>query len=152
MFLEDDYHKKDQKTAEGIKNRLKQMTDKEEDKFGPKLTSTKQKVAKLLKKRKPETEEIPDQEEENLGSSGSDAESASPENGKIVKAKPGQQATSSGTKTWSDLELSKPLLKAIEDLGYEHPTLVQEMTIPSIITGRDVLASSITGSGKTAAF
>jgi ATP-dependent RNA helicase DDX27 len=43
-------------------------------------------------------------------------------------------------------------MKAIQDLGFEKPTIIQEMTIPAIVTGRDVLASSITGSGKTAAF
>lgn len=59
---------------------------------------------------------------------------------------------SSGSKTWDDLNLAKPLMKAIQDLGYASPTIIQELTIPAIVTGRDVLASSITGSGKTAAF
>lgn len=40
----------------------------------------------------------------------------------------------------------------MSELGYTSPTLIQEMTIPLITSGRDVLASSITGSGKTAAF
>lgn len=57
-----------------------------------------------------------------------------------------------GTKTWESLGLIKPLLRAVADLGYLNPTLIQELTIPVVTTGRDVLASSITGSGKTAAF
>ena len=55
-------------------------------------------------------------------------------------------------KTWSELKLIKPILRAINDLGFTHPTNIQEMAIPIIESGRDVLASSVTGSGKTAAF
>jgi superfamily II DNA/RNA helicase len=43
-------------------------------------------------------------------------------------------------------------MRAISDLGYSHPTKIQEMAIPIIAQGRDVLGSSVTGSGKTAAF
>ena len=46
----------------------------------------------------------------------------------------------------------KPLQRVVAEMGFSYPTLIQEMTIPIITTGRDVLASSITGSGKTAAF
>jgi superfamily II DNA/RNA helicase len=44
------------------------------------------------------------------------------------------------------------LLKAISDLGYVRPTPIQQLAIPVINSGKDVVASSITGSGKTAAF
>lgn len=37
-------------------------------------------------------------------------------------------------------------------MGYSRPTPIQSLTIPAILSGKDVLASSITGSGKTAAF
>lgn len=56
------------------------------------------------------------------------------------------------TKSWESLGLVKPLLRAVADMGFTHPTVVQEMTVPIITSGRDVLASSITGSGKTASF
>lgn len=55
-------------------------------------------------------------------------------------------------KTWSDLKLIKPILRAISDLGFKYPTNIQVMSIPVLGSGRDVLASSVTGSGKTAAF
>lgn len=50
------------------------------------------------------------------------------------------------------MNLIKPLLRVVSELGYTNPTIIQEMTIPLITSGRDVLASSITGSGKTASF
>jgi ATP-dependent RNA helicase RhlE len=53
---------------------------------------------------------------------------------------------------FSDLKLSAPLLKAIEDEGYTTPTPVQEKAIPSILEGRDMLAGAQTGTGKTAGF
>ncbi len=50
------------------------------------------------------------------------------------------------------LGLSEQTLAAIDDLGYEHPTPVQEQAIPVALTGSDVLACAQTGTGKTAAF
>jgi len=53
---------------------------------------------------------------------------------------------------FSDLHLSAPLLKAVADEGYTHPTPVQEKAIPAILQGRDMLAGAQTGTGKTAGF
>ena len=53
---------------------------------------------------------------------------------------------------FSQLNLSTPILKAIEDEGYTTPTPVQEKAIPSILEGRDMLAGAQTGTGKTAGF
>ena len=55
-------------------------------------------------------------------------------------------------KKWEDLKLIKPLMRAIRELGFKYPTNIQQMAIPVLESGRDVLASSVTGSGKTAAF
>ena len=52
----------------------------------------------------------------------------------------------------SDLGLSKNALAAVEKLGYENPTPVQEQAIPLVLEGRDVIAAASTGTGKTAAF
>lgn len=54
--------------------------------------------------------------------------------------------------TFSELNLIKPLLKACSEMGYSHATPVQKLAIPPVLNGRDVLASAVTGSGKTAAF
>ncbi|KAG6648444.1 hypothetical protein CIPAW_07G148200 [Carya illinoinensis] len=51
-----------------------------------------------------------------------------------------------------ELNLSRPLLRACEALGYIKPTPIQAAVIPLALTGRDICGSAITGSGKTAAF
>ena len=53
---------------------------------------------------------------------------------------------------FSQLQLSKPLIRAIGELGWSSPTPVQSAVIPYAISGRDVLANAATGSGKSAAF
>ncbi|AND17827.1 DEAD/DEAH box helicase [Rathayibacter tritici] len=59
---------------------------------------------------------------------------------------------STPTLTFSDLGLSDPVLKALKEVGYETPSAIQAATIPSLLSGRDVLGVAQTGTGKTAAF
>jgi ATP-dependent RNA helicase DeaD len=54
--------------------------------------------------------------------------------------------------TFADLGLSAAALEALAHLGYEHPTPIQEQTIPLLLAGRDVMGQAQTGTGKTAAF
>ena len=54
--------------------------------------------------------------------------------------------------SFHQLFISKPLSKAAHDLDYDHPTVIQRKVIPAILEGNDVLAHSVTGSGKTAAY
>src|SRR5918997_5118319 len=54
--------------------------------------------------------------------------------------------------TFAELGLSAPVLEALEHLGYQHPTPIQEQTIPLLLEGRDVIGQAQTGTGKTAAF
>ena len=44
------------------------------------------------------------------------------------------------------------ILRALADMGYARPTLVQSKAIPLALEGRDILARARTGSGKTAAY
>lgn len=53
---------------------------------------------------------------------------------------------------FTELSLSRPLLRGVEAAGYTVPTPVQVGVIPLALAGRDVCASAVTGSGKTAAF
>lgn len=50
------------------------------------------------------------------------------------------------------LGLHPAIVKALDDLNYKKPTPVQAQAIPAFLAGRDLLVSSQTGSGKTAAF
>lgn len=54
--------------------------------------------------------------------------------------------------SFKDLQLNKPILKAVFESGYDSPTLVQKQTIPLVLAKKDVIASAQTGTGKTAAF
>ncbi|MDY7579625.1 DEAD/DEAH box helicase [Herbaspirillum sp. RTI4] len=54
--------------------------------------------------------------------------------------------------TFETLGLHASVIKALNEAGYTQPTPVQEQAIPAAIEGRDLLVSSQTGSGKTAAF
>ncbi|WP_442846204.1 DEAD/DEAH box helicase [Leeuwenhoekiella sp. H156] len=54
--------------------------------------------------------------------------------------------------TFKDLGLIDPILKALADKGYTHPTPIQQQAIPVLLKGKDLLGSAQTGTGKTAAF
>ena len=54
--------------------------------------------------------------------------------------------------TFKDLGLSEPILQALNDVGYEKPSPIQEQAIPELLQGHDVIGQAQTGTGKTAAF
>jgi ATP-dependent RNA helicase DeaD len=57
-----------------------------------------------------------------------------------------------GNLSFGELGLSPELLKAVEALGFEQASPIQAAAIPVLMSGRDVVGQSQTGSGKTAAF
>ena len=54
--------------------------------------------------------------------------------------------------TFQALGLCAPILTALEEHGYQHPSPIQEKAIPPALAGRDVLGCAQTGTGKTCAF
>ena len=54
--------------------------------------------------------------------------------------------------SFKDLGLNEVVLSALQPLGYENPTPIQEQAIPHVLEGKDILGSAQTGTGKTAAF
>ncbi|MFT4020522.1 MAG: DEAD/DEAH box helicase, partial [Acinetobacter sp.] len=56
------------------------------------------------------------------------------------------------SKTFADFPLHESIQQALQSLGFTTPTPVQEQSIPAALEGKDLLVSSQTGSGKTAAF
>ncbi|MEW4534401.1 DEAD/DEAH box helicase [Vibrio paracholerae] len=53
---------------------------------------------------------------------------------------------------FTSLGLSAPILKAIEEKGYNTPSPIQLQAIPAVLSGKDVMAAAQTGTGKTAGF
>ena len=54
--------------------------------------------------------------------------------------------------SFSSFGLSPFLLQALTEMNYERPTPIQEIAVPAILTGKDVLGIAPTGSGKTASY
>ena len=54
--------------------------------------------------------------------------------------------------SFSQLSLSDPILRVLDDVGYETPSPIQAKIIPLVAQGRDVIGQAQTGTGKTAAF
>jgi ATP-dependent RNA helicase RhlE len=54
--------------------------------------------------------------------------------------------------SFSALGLSEKILEGVKAMGYLEPTPIQLRAIPLILSGRDVIGSAQTGTGKTAAF
>ena len=60
--------------------------------------------------------------------------------------------TISGNADFSTMGISEDILRALDDMGFEEATPVQQACIPLMLSGRDVIGHSQTGTGKTAAF
>ncbi|KAL2090899.1 hypothetical protein ACEWY4_013162 [Coilia grayii] len=54
--------------------------------------------------------------------------------------------------TFQDMNLSRPILKAITTMGFKQPTPIQKACVPIGLLGKDICACAATGTGKTAAF
>ncbi|PSL28300.1 DEAD/DEAH box helicase [Chitinophaga ginsengisoli] len=54
--------------------------------------------------------------------------------------------------TFEELNLSRPLLNALSDLGYTTPTVIQEKVFSVVMSGKDVCGIAQTGTGKTFAY
>ncbi len=60
--------------------------------------------------------------------------------------------TTHSVTAFNQLALSKPVLKVLDDVGYEVPTPIQAETIPLMLQAKDIIGQAQTGTGKTAAF
>ena len=90
-----------------------------------------------------EEEEVDDEDDE-------DQEEAEKAAKFFETQKPGE--VSEDVQLFNELTLSRPLLRGIASMGYVKPTPIQTAVIPVALAGRDICASAVTGSGKTAAF
>jgi len=54
--------------------------------------------------------------------------------------------------TFKELQIVEPILRSLKEQGYVNPTPIQELSIPILLKGKDLLGCAQTGTGKTAAF
>lgn len=91
-------------------------------------------------------------------SSGSDAEEQDPEEAakKAAFFAPEEEGNdmrrNDATVNFQNMNLSRPILRGLANVGFTTPTLIQQKTIPVALLGKDVVGGAVTGSGKTAAF
>ncbi|CAL5440469.1 unnamed protein product [Camellia sinensis] len=122
-------------------------------------TSVDFKISKLLQERsttlpvaaadEDSSDSEPDRQEDYKSEDGDDA--ANTYTGEKSFFAP-SEGTSFHANSFMELNLSRPLLRACEALGYTKPTPIQAACVPLALSGRDICGSAITGSGKTAAF
>lgn len=55
-------------------------------------------------------------------------------------------------KTFKELGLNEPILKTLDELKFKEPSEIQEKAIPAVLSGKDIIGGSATGSGKTLVF
>lgn len=96
-----------------------------------------------------ESEEVVD-EEDNESSDGSEVETQAEKDRKAAffSSEVQQDAHTS----FLTMNLSRPIQRAVNTLGFVSPTPIQAATIPVALLGKDIVGNAVTGSGKTAAF
>jgi len=105
------------------------------------------KVARERKARQAEELEAQERRSNGAGSSGGATAEEDEEDEAVAAGRRSAAATS-----FEELQLSRPLIKAVGELGFAKPTPIQAAVIPHALKGLDLCASAVTGSGKTAAF
>lgn len=137
--------KTDDKIAETLKNRTddvssesdEEIKNEDEDEFDLSEDDLKHDNLRLKEKRKKKQRkglDMPDSDGEN------DAD--------FFEVADGSATVSS----FYQMNLSRPLMRAIGVLGYTYPTPIQAATIPIALLGRDICGCAATGTGKTAAY
>src|SRR5688572_6084733 len=82
----------------------------------------------------------------------SDPMSHPPKKEQRLKVDPTLQKAVDLKTSFADLKLSEKTIEALDKIGFQHPTPIQEKTIPMLLEGKDVIGQARTGTGKTAAF
>jgi ATP-dependent RNA helicase DDX27 len=61
---------------------------------------------------------------------------------------PEEDTPTTVAETFASMNLSRPILKALNQVGFERPTLIQAKAIPVALLGKDICGGAVTGSGK----
>lgn len=111
--------------------------EKDADSSDEEFIADKIKTKEKKKKKKKKGQPTSDDEDEEAGEKVEFSEEVDTYNKKM---------------TFQDINVSRPLMKALGQMNFEKPTPIQAATIPIALLGRDVCACAVTGSGKTIAF
>ncbi|RKP08923.1 P-loop containing nucleoside triphosphate hydrolase protein [Thamnocephalis sphaerospora] len=93
-----------------------------------------------------------DEEEEEEENVDDDAIDALKDRRKRAYFAPDEDTPDTVAETFATMNLSRPILKALTQVGFTQPTLIQAKSIPVALLGKDICGGAVTGSGKTAAF
>mmetsp|Transcript_4369 Transcript_4369/g.6136 ORF Transcript_4369/g.6136 Transcript_4369/m.6136 type:complete len:440 (+) Transcript_4369:44-1363(+) len=93
-----------------------------------------------------------EEEEEEDDEARKEAEKAAKYFDNKLSSTVGSYQSEDNSLTFTQLNLSRPLLRGVASMGFVTPTPIQSRVVPVALSGRDVCASAVTGSGKTAAF
>ncbi|ORX63764.1 DEAD-domain-containing protein [Basidiobolus meristosporus CBS 931.73] len=63
-----------------------------------------------------------------------------------------EETTSDVPESFAGMNLSRPIMKGLSNIGFVKPTPIQAKTIPIALLGKDICGGAVTGSGKTGAF
>ncbi|KAI5838113.1 P-loop containing nucleoside triphosphate hydrolase protein [Morchella snyderi] len=99
----------------------------------------------------------PDDEDSNDSDAGAASDTESPEEAAKKAAffapeEEGEDMKQRTSANFQTMNLSRPILRGLANVGFTTPTLIQQKTIPVALLGKDVVGGAVTGSGKTAAF
>lgn len=125
------------------------------------MLSKKKKKAASSKVKEIEVQAASKEEDDEVSSSDDEDSVTSEDKNEALKAAAyfstvtndqNNRVTEEAVEVFSQLNLSRPLLRGIASMGFVTPTPIQAKVIPPMLAGRDICASAVTGSGKTAAF
>ncbi|KAF9106064.1 nucleolar DEAD-box protein required for synthesis of 60S ribosomal subunit [Mortierella sp. GBA35] len=97
-------------------------------------------------------DEDEDEEEESESEDDEEEETEFQKERKKAYFAPETDAPTEVAETFATMNLSRPILKGLAQVGFVQPTQIQARTIPVALMGKDICGGAVTGSGKTAAF
>ncbi|KAF9972945.1 nucleolar DEAD-box protein required for synthesis of 60S ribosomal subunit [Actinomortierella ambigua] len=97
-------------------------------------------------------EEESEEEESEVDSDEEEEETELEKERKRAYFAPESDTPADVAETFATMNLSRPILKGLAQVGFVQPTQIQARTIPVALMGKDICGGAVTGSGKTAAF
>ncbi|KAI9252985.1 P-loop containing nucleoside triphosphate hydrolase protein [Phascolomyces articulosus] len=97
-------------------------------------------------------ESASDMDEDNDSDADAEKDAEAEEARKRAYFAPEEENQTEAHEAFTSMNLSRPILKGLANVGFVKPTEIQARTIPIALLGKDICGGAVTGSGKTAAF